>query len=118
MEIDHAAEEAEEARAAQEVEAAEETEEIETPDFEDPSAVLRWFGASILDASGKMLRGRSTKSETRLHVIGRALDIWAKLFKIAADTSQLAELKTELAELREMIELKPFIPSGPQRVVK
>lgn len=85
------------------------------PDFDNPSSVTAWYGQVILETYGKMVSAR-TKAETRLRVVGQALDSWQRLYKVAAETSELSDLRRELDELRAQIEAERR--SGPTGVVK
>ena len=39
----------------------------------------------------------------RLRLLGQSLDVWSKLHRLAGDTQESSELRTELDALREMI---------------
>ena len=74
------------------------------PDFNNPTSVTTWFRDQILDIYSTMSRGQKAKAEVRLRVLSQALDCWQRLFKLASDASELSDLRSELNELRAMIQ--------------
>ena len=76
-------------------------ESDDQPDFENPSAVTRWYGSKIVTLLAKMSR---EKAAARLRALSGAVDSWSRIYKISAETSELQELREQLDELRTAIE--------------
>ena len=87
--------------------------QADTPDFADPSSVVAWHGKSIIKYLSLMKR---EKASSRLRLLNASIDSWSRASRLSADTSELENLKTELAELREMIEQER--KAGPIGAVK
>ena len=76
-------------------------EQADTPDFENPSSVVQWYGERIVSYLAMMKR---EKAASRLRALNSAIDSWSKAYRLASDTSELEQLKSELDELRQIIE--------------
>ena len=82
------------------------------PDFSDPSQVVQWFGGQILHL---MHVSRRSDSLQRLRALSGSMSAFSSMLRLAHDSSELENLKAELADLRTMVEGER---KGPQRIVK
>ena len=76
-------------------------ESEERPDFENPSSVITWYGREIVRL---LSAARREKSLVRLRALNSAIDSWSKAYRLASETSELEGLKSELEELRQIVE--------------
>jgi len=83
------------------------------PDFSDAAQVTKWFGEKIIEY---MHLARRKEALQRLKTLSSALDSWSRILKLANDSSELENLKTELADLRQMVEAER--KTGPKAVVR
>jgi hypothetical protein len=82
------------------------------PDFSDPSQVTKWFGEQILSL---MHTARRSDSLQRLRALSGSMSSFSSMLRLAHDSSEIEDLKSELGELRAMIEGER---KGPQRVAR
>lgn len=75
-----------------------------TPDWNDPASVCRWYGGELLAAYETMGRGQRPPTRDRLRSLSQSLDTWQKLYRLASETSELSELRSELDALRAQVE--------------
>lgn len=83
------------------------------PDWENPTSVLRWYGSEIIRLIGL---ARRKEALSRLRALAGALDCWAKLARLSADTSEIEAIKAELGALRRELEAQKGL--GPRGVVR
>ena len=77
------------------------TDKATEPNFADPSSVVQWHGERIIFYLRLM---RREKASSRLRLLNSSIDSWSRASRLAHDSSEIETLKTELQELRTMIE--------------
>ena len=74
---------------------------ISEPDPKDLESVITWYFKQIIFLLNKMSR---KESGARLRALNSAMDSFAKLRRLSADTAELQQLKKELDELKREIQ--------------
>lgn len=87
--------------------------QADVPDFSDPSSVVEWHGKSIIKYLSLMKR---EKASSRLRLLNASIDSWSRASRLAHDSSEIESLKSDLAELRELVEQER--KQGPIGVTK
>jgi hypothetical protein len=110
-------EEAEEPKGPDHLEAGDRREDHleakDGPNWEDATAVMRWFGSEIV----RLIKAaKREKALTRLRALSSAVDSWAKLRKLSLDSSEIEQIRAELESLKRELELEKR--GGPQGVVR